>query len=573
MTAAQHADFRRRARNVFVFLPTAALLVGVASTQFVAWRLHYHPALGAPVFRHVYWPWRVLGWWQAPWEPQVDTTFQFVRFGTLLGVLLTLLFFLKSQGKRPRPAPNIHGSARFQTESEIRKGSLFPRGRSGIIVGGWTDRKGAIHYMTDAGEGHVLCLGPSRIGKTAAVLLPTALSWPESLVIYDPKGEVYKKTAGWRREEADNMVMRLAPAELQNTIRWNPFDSIELRSPYAFRDVANIIQQVADPQGAGFKEHWEPSAANLMIGIALFLIGQKRCNLTNILSAIDASSDSSTLLTEMSEHPMPQIAEVGRGLLSTASRERGSIVSTARRLLAVYRDPILAKSTACSDFGLEDLQYAGKPVTLYVETSSEDELRLRPLVRLLLNLILTKLSGIEGRSRNKLLLGIDEMPSLRKMEPLELFLTKGAGSDIRALLLAQDYQDIVAEYGEHERITSNCNVLTAHAPNNLMTAEWLSRKSGQTTRIVEEITESQQRGQRSTNRAYRSVGGNLLTADEVSRLRLPRRDKDGRITGPGEVLIFEAGQHVIRGTQSLAFRDEEFRRRMAIPPPQTMRVR
>jgi hypothetical protein len=49
---------------------------------------------------------------------------------------------------------------------------------------------------------------------------------------------------------------------------------------------------------------------------------------------------------------------------------------------------------------------------------------------------------------------------------LKLLSSTYAGVGIRALLLAQDYQDIVAEYGEHERITAECSTTVAHAPNS-----------------------------------------------------------------------------------------------------------
>jgi hypothetical protein len=46
----------------------------------------------------------------------------------------------------------------------------------------------------------------------------------------------------------------------------------------------------------------------------------------------------------------------------------------------------------------------------------------------------------------------------------------------------------------------------------------------------------------------------------------------GKIISPGELLVFQGGQ-VIKGTQSLAFRDPEFERRMTLPAPPTMRLR
>ena len=38
------------------------LAANVASTQFVAHRLHYHPALGHPIVAHLYRPWSWISW-------------------------------------------------------------------------------------------------------------------------------------------------------------------------------------------------------------------------------------------------------------------------------------------------------------------------------------------------------------------------------------------------------------------------------------------------------------------------------------------------------------------------------
>jgi hypothetical protein len=62
-----------------------------------------------------------------------------------------------------------------------------------------------------------------------------------------------------------------------------------------------------------------------------------------------------------------------------------------------------------------------------------------------------------------------------------------------------------------------------------------------------------------------------MTADEIRRLAPPVKNARGEIISPGELLVFQGGQ-VIKGTQSLGFRDPEFCRRMAIPAPLTMRM-
>jgi len=582
--AIENTEIKRRARNVFVGLPLIALTIGAASTQFVAWRLNYDPALGSPILGPVYWPWRFAEWWMSAPGTQAPGTFMWLKLG-LTGVLcLGLLAASKGMRKRPAKHSDVHGTARFATEAEIRAGGLLPRKgkppNSGIIVGGWTHKNGALSYLTHTGKTHVLCLGPTRSGKTAGCLTPTLLTWPGSAVVYDPKGELYAQTAGWRRKEAGNTVLRFAPAEAENTVFWNPLDRVRTGTDYAYRDVANIIAQIADPAGKGPTDHWEPSGANFLTGLTLFLLSVKNSvGLTTVLSAIDAAADPEALLKAMAASPQQQVAEVGRGMLATQARERASIISTARRQLMIFRDPVLAENTFASSFTIDELMNADKPVTLYIETRGEDELRLRPLVRLFLTLsigqLISKPPGPNGQIPHKhpLLLAIDEFASLGRCEPLEIALSKSAGAGITALLLAQDYQQIVAAYGQNENITGHCQVMAAYAPNNIQTAEWLSKKTGQSTVVVEDISESMQggAGKRSQNAAFRSVARPLLTPDEVSRLKAPVRDTEGKILEPGELLVFQAGRHVILATQSLAFRDPEFQRRMGIEDRETDR--
>lgn len=575
------AVIRRRARNLFIGVPVSALAIGAACTQFVAYRLNYGPILGPPIIAHAYWPWRILSWWQAPWEPSFLSTFNLVRLGLMGTGCVALLAVAKAGQKRPKGHPELHGTAHHMTENEIRATGLLPdpkRPRPGIVVGGWTDRKGTLRYLVHSGREHVLCIGPTRSGKTASTLIPTLLTYPYSMVIYDPKGELYQRTAGWRTKEAGNRIIRLAPAGVENSARWNPFDRVRIGTPYEFRDVANIIEQVADPKGKGLSGHWEPTAANFMAGVSLHLIDLvQRCTFFEMLEMIDdPSRDVNELLAEMIKSKNPQVGQVGRGMKSTAEKERASIISTARTLLRIYRDPVVGLNTSHSDFTIDELMNGDRPVTLYVETRGEDELRMRPLVRLFLTLAIgqliskppTMVKGVEKiPHKYPMLLAIDEFASLGEMEPLEIALSKSAGAGITALLLAQDHEQIVKAYTQNETITSHCKVVSAFAPSPMSkTADWLSDACGKSTVVTEEVSESLSNGKRSQSRTLRSSMRLLFTPDEIRRLKPPKRDRDGNIIDPGEMLIYQGGQ-VIRGTQSLGFRDPEFQRRMEIPAP------
>jgi type IV secretion system protein VirD4 len=58
-----------------------------------------------------------------------------------------------------------------------------------------------------------------------------------------------------------------------------------------------------------------------------------------------------------------------------------------------------------------------------------------------------------------------------------------------------------------------------------------------------------------------------MTADEIMRLPGPKKDAKGDIIDAGEMLVFVAGQPVIRGRQILYFQDPTFAARSKMPPP------
>ncbi|WP_353682271.1 type IV secretory system conjugative DNA transfer family protein, partial [Mesorhizobium sp.] len=64
-------------------------------------------------------------------------------------------------------------------------------------------------------------VGPPRSGKGAALIIPNALLWPDSLVVLDMRGETYQATAGYR--STFSKVVRFSPAdEKGETECYNP---------------------------------------------------------------------------------------------------------------------------------------------------------------------------------------------------------------------------------------------------------------------------------------------------------------------------------------------------------------
>ena len=178
-------------------------------------------------------------------------------------------------------------------------------------------------------------------------------------------------------------------------------------------------------------------------------------------------------------------AEISRcaGQMSIkAANERSGIHSSAAVKLALYSDPIVARNTSESDFRISDLMNGKNPTTLYYVVQPEDMDRLRPLTRILLNQIMSRLMGNlefkDGvqtpRYNHRLLLMLDEFTSVSKLEKFETALAFMAGYGLKAYIIVQDLPQLEKLYGKDNAILSNCRIRIAYTPNNLETAERLS---------------------------------------------------------------------------------------------------
>jgi type IV secretion system protein VirD4 len=70
-----------------------------------------------------------------------------------------------------------------------------------------------------------------------------------------------------------------------------------------------------------------------------------------------------------------------------------------------------------------------------------------------------------------------------------------------------------------EAITSTCHVQCAFAPNRIETAEHLSKLTGQTTVVKEQVTTSGRGWSTNVSRSTHEVSRPLLTPDEAMRMK------------------------------------------------------
>ena len=158
--------------------------------------------------------------------------------------------------------------------------------------------------------------------------------------------------------------------------------------------------------------------------------------------------------------------------------------------------------------------------------------------------------------RHRLLLLLDEFPSLGRLEFFETGLAFMAGYGLKALLIAQSLHQLEKAYGPNQSILDNCHIRVAYAPNDDKTAKRLSDLLGQAT-------------EKKTHRSYsgsgfflthrteseQEFGRPLLTPAEVNQLP----EDDG--------ILLVGGLPPYRARKVRYFLDPRFKGRDALPPP------
>ncbi|ENX9955772.1 type IV secretory system conjugative DNA transfer family protein [Neisseria gonorrhoeae] len=574
------------------------LLAGMgAATQYFAHQFQYHSQLGYGIGKF-YMPWSILIWygkWHGRYEQQFMTAFSIMLMVVAVGMIGLLVWNIVRKNTN-KAHESLHGSARWADRKDIEAAGLLAKkgeDSDGVYVGGWVDKKGTLHYLRHSGPEHVLTYAPTRSGKGLGLVLPTLLSWPHSTFITDLKGELWALTAGWRKKYAHNKVIRFEPASAQGSAAWNPLDEIRVGTEYEIGDVQNLATMIVDPDGKGLNSHWDKTAFALLTGVILHALYKARDDggvatlpsVDRMLS--DPEKPVGDLWVEMATYPhadgrpLPVISSAGQDMLDRPEEEAGSVLSTAKSFLALYRDNVVAANVSRSDFKIKDLMNDEDPVSLYIITQPNDKARLRPLVRILINMIIRlsadKMDFENGRPKvhykHKMLAMLDEFPSLGKLEIMQESLAFIAGYGIKCYLICQDLNQLKSRetgYGPDETITSSCHVQNAYPPNRIETAEHLSKLTGITTVVKEQITTSGKRvsamlGQ--VSRTTQEVQRPLLTADECMRMPGPVKDARGLITQAGDMVIYVAGYPAIYGRQTLYFKDPVFEAHSKVPPP------
>ncbi|MGD0192892.1 MAG: type IV secretory system conjugative DNA transfer family protein [Rhizomicrobium sp.] len=350
--------------------------------------------------------------------------------------------------------------------------------------------------LTYDGERHLLLFGPNGSGKGTRLLVNNLLRLRDrSIVVIDPKGELTAITADYRRKLGEVVVL-------------NPFDVLELGgagfNPLAlldpdaatFVDDASGIAEALVKIDPGEKDpHWSESARSLITALIMWEVKlSRRENRQPSMEEVRYLLTQPNEWTRDSEGNRKQSAGLRRtaatmadqggfeiesliGRFTRESDEIASIQSAADRHTAWMLSPLMRANMARNDIDFADLKE--RPITVYLILPAE---RLRTHSVWLRLVIVSALRALYRPGGLKTLFMLDEFAQLGHLAPMEdaFGLVRGFGVQLWPVL--QDLNQLKALYKERwETFVGNAGVVQGFAPNDLTTAEWMSRRTGDTT--------------------------------------------------------------------------------------------
>lgn len=613
------------------------LIAMIAATQYAAHKFGYSPALGAPLIPSagkpggLYLPTDIFVWIWKYWRPDVAVgvrtilghAIMILLGGGAAGLFAALGFVLHRSRKLASGANHLHGSAGWAELADIQGTGLLPTAKNagGVMLGQvevphrapifprlswmgwlkWTSTKKV--YLRHKGPEHILVFAPTRSGKGVGIVVPTLLSWDESVLVHDIKGENWALTSGFRQKVLGQRCLRFSPSE-PGSAKFNPLKEIRMDGNIV-KDVQNIATIIVDPEGKGLSDHWAKTGFDLLTGVILFVLLEEDipdserslATVQSILSdggvvrkeaekmARESANDAEpstgikAVFEYIRDHSNVQLAkdlqsherigwqtamQAASSYLNKAPNEASGVLSTSLSFLSLYRDPIVAENTSSSDFDIESLMMEKTALYLVVPPSDKD--RLKPLLRLILNQVVRRLTeqmefektgSSKTKFNHKLLLLIDEFPALGKLDVFEEALAFIAGYGLKALLITQDLSQLQKAYTRDESIISNCHIRIAYAPNKVDTAEILSKMAGQSTVVSEQRNYSGSR--------LSVLLNNVSTSEQVTQRPLLTADECMRLP-PDDELVFVAGFRPIYGKKIKYYADPAMSKRQQIGP-------
>lgn len=328
-----------------------------------------------------------------------------------------------------------------------------------VLLGWQTKPDAPISPLWDAGEDHIVTVGPTGSGKGVSCLIPALLTWHGPAIIIDPKGEAYNVTARYRADIGQRVHL-LDPFGVTRTPTdaLNPLDLIDTNNPSAVEDAAMLANVLTEGVRSAREPFWDDRANALITGLILNVLTDDdyEKSLTEVRACINLGQlFHRGMAEELAQHHNPEIATIASTLNMPSNTYHG-IIATAAAHTSFLRNGPVHHATINSTVSLSDIT-KGAPMTLYIVLPPEKLHSHGRLLRLWISVILTSLMRRREMPPVPTLLLIDEAAQLGYLDQMLTAVTLLRGYGVKLWTFWQCLSQLKALYPFHwQTFLNNC---------------------------------------------------------------------------------------------------------------------
>ena len=346
-------------------------------------------------------------------------------------------------------------------------------------------------------ENHCLVMGATGRGKTRRVIFPSvilAARAGQSLIVLDPKGEIYRNTA----EEVRKCGHEVKVLNLRSPLcgdRWSPLSLVESyykagdksRAVLLLKEVADIvIQSIASSRD----RYWEEAAKDTFLGFSLLCLeNDRKLTFDGVYGLVNEYFHATDSEKENFRSNLNSLADSYHRISTLVNLRTdvtsSCVVSEFNSAIGRFADQEDVRDLLHeSDFDLADI---GKSLTALYIVIPDESTTLHMIAGLFISQSYCELvHHADSREENRLQIGvtyvIDEFGTIPGNDwPSKLTAARSRG--IRFVLALQTVDQLSLRFGEHgaHTIISNCRTIEYLGGKDIGMMAFISELSGEVT--------------------------------------------------------------------------------------------
>lgn len=423
--------------------------------------------------------------------------------GTVIVILTSLnsYFFEREKGFGVAVGKKDEkGYSRWASDKEFKKilKKVNPKSPTSDVAGIPLINNGKEIWVDD-GEWHNLVIGSTASGKTESIVQPmvkTLAKAGESMIITDPKGEIYERNAEELREKGYEIILlNFRNPQMGNC--WNP-----LTLPYSLYKEGNndkateLLDDLAknilyDESSKGQDPFWENTSADYFAGLSLALFEDAKeeeinLNTINLMTTIGEEKIGNT--TYMKEYfsdkdkSSPAYVNVASTIMAP-SETKGSILSVFKQKIKLFSSKEnLSEMLSRSDFDMKDI---GRKKTAVFIVIHDEKKTYHPLATIFIKQCYETLVDVAFENGGKLPFKtnfiLDEFANMPPLKDADAMVTAARSRKIRFTFIIQNFAQLTEVYGKEkgDTIKGNCGNWIYLISSELSALEEISKMCGE----------------------------------------------------------------------------------------------